>query len=135
MLTDYIIKSLEPSWELNSRHSSHFGEFPARTIHMDIKETESQYEVIADLPGVTKDQAKLDVKDHVLTISYEQKQESKCEGATYHRMERFQGIASRSIRLPRDVDDDKVEATMLDGVLRVTIAKVPKVEPKSIAIK
>jgi HSP20 family protein len=50
-------------------------------------------------------------------------------------MERFQGIASRSIRLPRDVDDDKVEATMLDGVLRVTIAKVPKVEPKSIAIK
>jgi HSP20 family protein len=105
-----------------------------RGIHMDMKETAEQYEIIADLPGVSKEQTKVEVKDHVLTISYERKFEEKAEGETYHRLERFQGTASRSIRLPRNVDENQVEAKFTNGVLSVSIKKLPEAQPKSIAI-
>jgi HSP20 family protein len=141
MFSDLVLKVLDPSWDIapyDGKHlvnsSQHFGDFSARGIHMDIKENETQYEIVADMPGITKDQAKLDIKDHVLTIAYERNFETKSDGETYHRMERFQGTASRSIRLPRDVDEDKVEASFNNGVLQVVIQKLPKVVSKPTTI-
>jgi HSP20 family protein len=136
MFSDLVLKVLDPSFDVAPRrYSNHsLGDFAAQGIQMDIKETDTQYEIIADLPGVSKDQAKLEVKDHVLTISYERAMVEKGEGETYHRMERFYGSATRSIRLPRNVDEDKVAATFNNGVLSVVIQKLPTAQPKTINI-
>jgi HSP20 family molecular chaperone IbpA len=52
----------------------------------------------------------------------------------YHRMERFHGPASRSIRLPRDAQEEGVEGICLNGVLRVIVPKRPSDAPKSVPI-
>ncbi|CAM5999345.1 unnamed protein product [Sphagnum balticum] len=133
MFSDLVLQVLDPSWDV-APHRHQLAEFSGRGIHLDIKETPNQYEISADLPGVTKEQAKLEVKDHVLTISYERKFEQKNENETYHRMERFQGTAARSIRLPRNCDEEKVEAKFNNGVLNVTIPKIPEPQAKNITV-
>jgi HSP20 family protein len=137
MLSDIVLKAFEPSWSIspyNRASALNFEEFSTRGIHLDIKETEKEFQILADLPGVTKEQTKLEVKDHVLTISYERKFEEKTERETYHRVERFQGTASRSIRLPRNVDEETVAARFDNGVLTVVMQKIPDPQTKTIAI-
>lgn len=77
--------------------------------------------VRADLPGLKKDDVKVEVFDNMLTISGERKDEHTEERDDYYRSERSYGEFHRSLQLPEGVDAGQVEATFSDGVLEVTL--------------
>jgi len=101
---------------------------------VDIKETDDALLVQAELPGIEKKDVRLEVKDGVLTLSGERRYEKDVKEENVHRVERAYGQFSRSFSLPRNVDADKVEATMKDGILKVTLPKRESAKPKEIAI-
>ena len=101
---------------------------------VDISETENQYEVKAEIPGLKKEDIKLSVEDNVLTLSGERKYENETEKKNYHRIERAYGKFERSFRLPREVDAGNIKANYKNGVLTVHIPKVEAVKPKEIAV-
>eukprot|EP01035_Chromulina_nebulosa_P018648 gene18648-24390_t len=93
---------------------------------LDIKETSNSYNVIADLPGLTKQDVKISIHDNnVLVLEAERKYENKVEGDKYYREERSSGYVSRSLALPDNADHDKISAKFENGVLTLTIEKKP----------
>ena len=92
---------------------------------MDMKEKETHYELIVDIPGVDKDATTIELKNHVLTISTERKSMKSSETEFIRRSERYVGSVSRSLTLPDDIDEDKIEARFEDvGLLHINIPKV-----------
>jgi len=103
----------------------------ARNMPMDIRETDTQYDVSVELPGVSKDGINVDVADGVLRVSAEKQQEHREETDKFHRVERSYGRMQRSLRLPDNVDQDRVQATYTDGVLQITLPKTEPAEPRA----
>ncbi len=91
-------------------------------IRADIRETEKEYVVDAELPGVEKENIKLDLRDDVLTISVEHNQEINDERENYIRKERRVGKFSRSFHV-ENVKNEAVTAKYNNGVLTVTLPK------------
>jgi HSP20 family protein len=102
---------------------------------IDVQETDKEYLMKADLPEVDKQDVKVGVKDGVLTVEGERKQEKEEKGKKFHRIERSYGRFVRRLALPTDVDDQKIAAEFKDGVLSVHIPKSPVAKPRSIDIK
>ena len=98
----------------------------ALTPHMDVTETDKEIVVEAELPGIDEKDVSLSLQDGVLTIRGEKKHEVDEEKENYRMMERRYGSFQRSVRLPDTVDEDKVEATFNNGVLRVSLPKRPE---------
>ena len=101
----------------------------------DIEETEQNYVIRVELPGLDKNKVKVVVENGVLTLSGERDLERKVEGKTFHRVERSHGIFSRSFTLPEDVDSESVVANFKDGLLEIHVAKHEKALPKSIEVR
>ena len=102
---------------------------------VDIEETEQNYLIRVELPGLDKDKVKVVVENGVLTLSGERDLERKVKGKTFHRVERSHGTFSRSFTLPEDVDSESVVANFKDGLLEIHVAKHEKVLPKSIEVR
>ena len=102
---------------------------------VDIEETEQNYVIRVELPGLDKNKVKVVVENGVLTLSGERDLEHKVEGKTFHRVERSHGIFSRSFTLPEDVDSESVVANFKDGLLEIHVAKHEKALPKSIEVR
>lgn len=85
--------------------------------------------VRADLPGMTKENVKVEVTDEALTLSGERKEEKEEKRAGYYRTERNYGSFYRRIPLPEGTNTDKAVATFKNGVLEVTM-QVPKTVPR-----
>ena len=96
---------------------------------VDIKETEKEFVVKAELPGVKREDVKVRLEDDVLTIEGERRQEKDVKGEKTHRIERFYGTFSRSFTLPEYADAKAIRAESKDGVLNVYVPKL-KVEKK-----
>eukprot|EP01125_Pyxidicula_operculata_P023139 TRINITY_DN9836_c0_g1_i1.p1 TRINITY_DN9836_c0_g1~~TRINITY_DN9836_c0_g1_i1.p1 ORF type:complete len:152 (-),score=33.95 TRINITY_DN9836_c0_g1_i1:56-511(-) len=108
------------------------------TPSIDVKETEKEIVVHAELAGIPKENIKLDFHDGVLEISGEKEERKEEKGETWHRTERSTGKFSRKILVPKGCTTDSISATHKDGVLEVTIAKpsVPESpKPKRINIQ
>ena len=103
----------------------------------DVKETEKELVVKADLPGIDEKDINLTIQDGVLTLRGEKKNENKDEGENYLLLERSFGSFERSIRLPDTIDEDKAEASFEKGVLTVKLPKRPELvkAQKKIEIK
>jgi HSP20 family protein len=101
---------------------------------VDVLETESAFQIRAELPGIDKNGIKLSVEDGVLTISGHREQEKEEKGLRYHRRERLYGSFARSFTLPDSVDEQKVTAEFRNGVLTVRLPKSERAKPKSIEI-
>ncbi len=101
---------------------------------VDIRETDEALMVEAELPGIDKKDVKLEVKDGVLTISGERRYEKDVKEENVHRIERSYGSFTRSFSLPTNVDAEKVNADMKDGVLTVRLPKRENAKPKAIEI-
>lgn len=101
---------------------------------VDVVENNDNFIVKADIPGVKKDDLKVDVKDGTLTIKGEKKQEEKVEKNNYIRIERSYGNFVRNFSLPGNVDSSKINAKFTDGVLEIKIPKKEEAKPKEIKI-
>ena len=87
---------------------------------MDLKETPEQIELTVELPGLKPEDVSVTLEDGVLTVSGEKRGESDETRKGYRMVERRFGAFSRSVRLPAGVVADKVEASLKEGVLKVT---------------
>jgi HSP20 family protein len=101
---------------------------------MDLVETDGAYILRADLPGLKRDDVKIELEQNVLTISGERvaKHEQSTDG--YYRIERASGSFARSLTLPSGVDADRIEATFADGVLEVRIPTPEQPRPRRVEI-
>jgi HSP20 family protein len=103
--------------------------------NVDVHETENEFVVSADLPGMDKKDVKVEVANGALIISGERKSEVEQDNENMHRVERSFGCFIRSFSLPPNVDGSKVNAKMENGVLKVEIAKKEGAETKSITVE
>jgi len=101
---------------------------------VDISETDKDLFIKADLPGVDPKDVEVTVRDGILTIHGEKKEEREEKQKNYYRVERFFGEFYRSIPLPVGADESNVSATSAKGVLAVTIPKKPEALPKKITV-
>ena len=99
----------------------------------DIAETEKEYVVSAELPGIDMKGMDISYSSGVLTIKGEKKKESS-DGECCHCAERYSGTFERSFRIPGTVDSDKIDATYKDGILKVVVPKSEKSVPKKIKV-
>jgi len=97
----------------------------------DIKETEKEFLVEVDLPGVYQNDIKISIENSVLKLEGERKSNKK----DYYKTERFYGKFVRSFTLPSGVDQEKIDAMFDLGVLKITIPKKEEKVPKRIEIK
>jgi len=101
---------------------------------MDLVETDSQFVLTADLPGLTENDVNIEVDDRVLTVSGERKANHEASQDGYHRVERAFGSFSRSLTLPKGVNAEAVEANFEHGVLEIRIPKPEQPKPRKITI-
>ncbi|XAR60675.1 hypothetical protein NMG60_11034143 [Bertholletia excelsa] len=107
------------------------------SARVDWKETPEAHVFKADLPGLRKEEVKVEIEDdRVLQISGERNAEKEEKNDTWHRVERSSGKFVRRFRLPENAKMDQVKASMENGVLTVTVPKeeVKKTDVKSIEI-
>ena len=90
---------------------------------IDIAETENQFEISAELPGMKKEDINISLDNSRLTISGERSLKEEEEGKTFHRVETSYGSFNRSFQLPDNVDEESIKASYEDGLLNITIAK------------
>lgn len=102
---------------------------------INLTEGKDNYYVRAELPGVKADELDIQVTANNLAISGERKIAAEEEGARYHRREREAGTFSRMIGLPAEVDTDKVDAKLENGILTIVISKTEIAKPKQITVK
>ena len=130
-----LFGSFDGMHDLVGRVFSDGNESPRFLPRMDVVETESHFEVQFDLPGMSADDVDIEVHEGQLTISGSREIERDEEQATYHRLERHQGVFQRVLSLPEDVDSESIAANYHEGVLAVSIPKIEKGLPKKIDIK
>lgn len=99
---------------------------------VDIVEKDNQFEVHASLPGMKKEEIKIDLKKDLLTISGERKFQNEQKEAKYHLVESHYGSFSRSFNLPETVSKENIQAEFKDGILTLVL---PKTEPKDNSVK
>ena len=126
-ITDRVVKDFIDNWDLTRMPKMN-------NLALDVKESDNRYDIYVDAPGVDKDSTKIEIKDHVLTISTERKAMDVQETEKFKRVERFSGSSSRSLRLDDDIDEDSVRASYTNGVLQVTLPK-KKADDKAKKVK
>jgi HSP20 family protein len=88
---------------------------------VDVEETDKEYRVTAELPGLEERDVEVLLHDGLLTVRGEKRLETENRNRTYS--ERFYGRFERQIALDRDIDESAVDATFKNGVLTVTVRK------------
>lgn len=103
--------------------------------NIDVWEDQSHYHVHAALPGINKNDINIDLEDRRLTISGERREERDDKNAKYHLIETRFGRFERSVMLPNNINQDKIDARFEDGVLKLDIEKKEKQVNKQIKVK
>lgn len=101
---------------------------------VDLIEKDGKIELTAELPGMKKDDINITLEDGYLTISGKKEAEEEEKGADYYLKETRRGSFYRSFRLPGEVDENKIEASYKDGILRVTMPKKEGEKSKKIKV-
>ena len=104
------------------------------TPAIEVFEKEDRFLVKAELPGMKEEDIDVSAVGDTLTIKGERKAESEVKEEDYYCCERSYGSFFRSIALPSHVDAKKIEASYEDGVLEVSLPKIPEVKPKKISV-
>lgn len=104
---------------------------PAFSPTVDVKESESEVRVTAELPGVEEKDIEVSVSGDMLTIKGDKKEEKEEKGEERYRLERTYGSFRRSFALPCEVDSAKATATYKKGVLTITLPKAAAAKAKA----
>lgn len=107
----------------------------AFTPSANVAETEGEYEVTVELPGLKPEEVNVEYKNGALWISGETKEEKEEKGKTYHRIERRHGEFRRMFELGGPVNEEAIEAKFDNGVLKVSLPKSEAAKPKHIEVK
>lgn len=140
MLVPYVrrnnsLSAFDPFRELDELERAFFGnsnESKLAAFSTDIKDKGDHYELEADLPGVEKDDIKIDLTDNVLTISAERhsEYEENDKKHNYVRCERSYGSYQRSFDTT-GIDTDHIEAEFKNGVLKLELPKIKEAKPET----
>jgi len=103
--------------------------------HFDISETEKDYVISGEIPGIDVKDLNITLTDGIITIKGEKKKETEEKEENYHRIERHYGSFERSFRVPDKVKTDKLDANYKDGVLKLTLPKAEISDVKKIEVK
>jgi len=107
----------------------------ARIPAVDVAETDTAYQVKAELPGIRKEDLDVTVDDGVLTIKAEHDgNQEQTENGQLIRQERSYGKFARSLRLGANVDEETITAEYRDGVLHITLPKAKEVQPRKVEV-
>jgi HSP20 family protein len=102
---------------------------------VDISERKDAFVVTAEVPGIKPEDIEVTLEDGLLTIKGERRMEEESSDQQYHRVERRYGSFRRSITLPSQVQADAIDASYLEGVLRVVVPKAESAKPKKITVR
>jgi len=102
---------------------------------VDISDTADKVTVKVEVPGMDAKNIEISLSGDTLTIKGEKRAEKEEKGENFYLAERSYGSFARSLRLPAEVDADKIEATYNQGLLTITCPKKEVVKPKQIEIK
>jgi HSP20 family protein len=113
------------------------GRFGTFSPSVDVKESDKEIKVSAELPGMEDKDIDVSLTKDSLTIKGEKKEEKEDKGKDFYRMERSYGSFTRTVPLPSEIDTEKVKAEFRKGVLTVTLPKTAKAikETKKISVK
>lgn len=100
----------------------------------DVHETDDAFVVQLDVPGIDKNDVKVKFEDNTLVVTGERKYENKDDNKNYHHVERVYGSFTRTLKLPKDINAQKISANFKNGVLEITLPKSEEVKPKEIEI-
>jgi HSP20 family protein len=107
-----------------------------RRMKIDVAEKDGEYKVLAEIPGVKKDEIQVDIEGDVVSISAETRAEKDVkEGERVIHSERYFGKISRSFRLGQEVDQAKASAKYSDGVLELVLPKKTAASAKRVTIQ
>ncbi len=106
-----------------------------RTPAVDMMEVDGDIKVTVEIPGIKKEDIKIDVADNQLRIEAESKVEKEEKKKGYLYRERRQGTFFRSLELPSSVDAEKTKAVYKDGILTLTLPRLEKVKAKKVKIE
>lgn len=148
------MRILTPYWTAKALTSDLFGEMEnffddtatlARKNYYDersfgpaceISETPEHFHLTVDLPGMKKEDVKIEMAENTLTVSGERKRERNTDAkAKVQLYEKSYGFFKRSFTLPASVDESKIEARYEDGVLEINLPKTAAAKPRQIEIK
>jgi len=93
---------------------------------INTREGEFAYHIEVDLPGVKKEDIKIEIEDNVLVVSGERKTKEEIKEENYYKVESSFGSFSRSFSLPEETDIENIHAESVDGVLEVVVPKLEK---------
>jgi HSP20 family protein len=91
---------------------------------VNTRETENAYHLEVDLPGVKKEDIKVDIEEDKLVISGEKKLKNELKEDNYYKVESYYGTFKRSFAIPKEADVENIHAESKDGVLEVVIPKL-----------
>ena len=130
-------RTLDSLFEGMSGHGARAGVENSFNPDWEVRETKTHFLVSVDLPGVSKDEIKVELYDGRLTITGERKREKEADSTNQARylVEKSYGAFSRSLQFPEPVDSEKVEAFHENGVLKITVAKTGAGRARQISIK
>jgi HSP20 family protein len=117
-------------WTPLFQHAETTGRFP----RINLLEREDHFCLIAEVPGLTKEDITLEANADGITLAGTRSVNAP-EDATIYRQERTAFEMKRHFRWPSPVDLDQIEASLKDGMLHVTIGKTPETQPRNIDIK
>ena len=137
-LVRYRPKSTNLLRDFDAVMNSFFGDdlgLETRAPAVDIREEEDKYILEAELAGISEKDIDINVENGMLTISSEKKDEKEEKKNGYILKERKSSSFRRSFMLPKDVDADKIDATVRNGILSLDMPKSPEAKPKKITVK
>ena len=139
----------DPLWQFRDRMNRYLDSFWRNPFELDLleendiflpridlSETDQEYNVIVDLPGMDEKDIDLSYSSNVLSIAGKKEEEKEEKDRQYHRIERYSGQFRRDIPLQENVDESKIEATFKNGVLTIHLPKLsdPTQKKKKISI-
>ena len=129
--TRSLNRFLEDFWNLPTSSRADV-EFFTPTV--EVEETENQFMIHFEVPGLKQDELDIEVNQNVLTVSGERKREETKKEKTYHYSERAYGKFKRSFTLPNNIEFGQIEAQHADGILTLVLPKKAETQAKKIAI-